>query len=549
MRVMKHILAVVACAMVAVRPGYGIILNSSTAGPSATGASLADYLGASAFYAAGYDGRRATIVNIEGGQPWLGHQTIPHVGLMPLYAGTQAHTQDHATGVVHVLGGRGTLPHRRGLATGASLYAGTVNKLRDVSIAFDGPSVGRTYDAAMRGFIPQGGTSTARADVINSSWGRIGTYTGYDPIVEQLEGLIYRTGTVVVAAAGNSGPHPNRFGPPGAAMNVITVGALTSETPPEISPAYNTVAPFSSVSPTNIYFPGQTTILTRAAVDLVAPGRDYTVAGYVGPDTPPNWYFGGRSGTSYASAAVAGGAALLVDVGYDRFVTPADRTAIDTRTVRAVLLNAADKTAGWTNATADLNGVLTTTQALDDAAGSGRLNLARAFHQYTAGTTGVDLTGGAATVATVGWDFDHISLTSPAHPTLTYTLETPLRGGTAFTATLSWLLQAGYDDALDRGSITALADLSLELLRHTDAGPQVVARSDTRRNNVEHLHLTLPDTGIYSVVVRHGGLEFGSETGAAVPFAVAWWGTPVPEPAFACVWGVLAGSALTRRRQ
>lgn len=527
-------------------PAAAVILHSSTAGPSATGAVLEEVVGATAFYAAGYDGRRATVVNIEGGQPWLGHQTLPHVGLMPLYAGTLAHTQDHATGIVHVLGGRGSLPHRRGLAPGASLYAGTVNKLRDVSIAFDGPSVGRTYDAAMRGFIPQGATSAVRADVINSSWGRIGTYTGYDPIVEQMEGLVYRTGTVVVAAAGNSGPHPNRFGPPGAAMNVITVGALTSETPPEIAPAYHTVAPFSSVSPTNIYLPGQTTILTRAAVDLVAPGVHYTVAGYVGPDTPPNWYFGGRSGTSYASAAVAGGAALLVDVGYDRFVTPTDRTAIDTRTVRAVLLNSAAKTDGWHNAAVHLGGVLTTTQALDHAAGAGRLDLARAFHQYTAGTTGVTFTGDSAHVASIGWDFDHVSLASP---TLSYTLDTPLLAGTAFTATLTWLLHADYDDALDRGNITALADLSLELLRHTDAGPQVVARSDTLRNNIEHLHLALPDTGTYSVAVRYGGLEFGSETGAAVPFALAWWGTPVPEPAFACVWGVLAGCALTRRRQ
>lgn len=527
-------------------PACAIILHSSTAGPSATGAVLETVLGADVFYAAGYDGRRATLASIEGGLPWRGHQTLEHAGLMPLYAGTQYSTQDHATGICHVLGGRGTLPHRRGLAPGAALFAGTVNKLREVSIAFDGPSVGRTYDAAMRGFTPQGGTGVVRADVINSSWGRIGTYTGYDPIVEQLEGLIYRSGTVVVAAAGNSGPMPNRFGPPGAALNVITVGAVTSASPPELHPAYTTVASFSSVSPTSVYFPGQTTILTRAAVDLVAPGTHYTVAGFIGPETPPNWYFGGRAGTSYASAAVAGGAALLVDVGYDRFVTPADRTAIDARTVRAVLLNSADKTEGWSNHTYDLDGVLVTNQALDHAAGAGRVNLARAFEQYTAGTTGAVFAADRVHVAPIGWDFDHLSL---AQPQRTYVPATPLLGGTLLTATLTWFLEAGYDDTTDRGNMTALADLSLELLRHTDGGVQVVAHSDTLRNNIEHLHLTLPDTGTYSIAVRYGGLEFGTETGAAVPFALAWWGTPVPEPALACAGGVLAGWALRRRRQ
>jgi hypothetical protein len=522
---------------------HGIILNSSLTGPSATGANLGLYLGAGTFYAAGYTGSRTTVANIEGGQPWLGHQTLGHVGLMPLYAGTQTSVQDHATGVTQVLGGRGTLPHRQGIAPDAALYAGTVNKLRDVSIAFDAASVGRTYDAAMHGFVPQGGSVSVRADVINSSWGRIGTYTGYDPIVEQMEGLIRRSGTVVVAAAGNSGPRENQFGPPGVALNVITVGALESLTPPEVAPAYDRVASFSSVSPTNVIFLGQSQTLTRAAISLVAPGKDFTVAGYNGPGTVPNWYYGGRSGTSYASPTVAGAAALLVDVGYHRFVTASDRTAIDSRTVRAVLMNSADKIPGWNNAQSSVSGVVTTTQALDYAAGAGRLNMDRAFHQYTSGTAGIDLTGDAASVLPTGWDFERLLPGSAA----TYSLAGQLPAGTILTTTLTWFLDATYEDADDTAAITALADLSLEVLHLGPEGASVVARSDTLRNNVEHLHIALESSGEYALRVLFDGAEFGS----AVPtdFAVAWNTTAIPEPAtVSAVVTLLFGLATRRRR-
>ena len=530
--------------LAATSPALAIILNSSTAGPSASGANLAAYLGADAFYSAGYTGARATVANIEGGQPWLGHETLGHVGLMPLYAGAQTSVQDHATGVTQIIAGRGTRTHRQGLAPGATVFAGTVNKLREVSIAFDGPSVGRTYDAAMRGFVPQGGTQTVRADVINSSWGRIGTYTGYDPIVEQMEGLVRRTGTVVVAAAGNSGPRENQFGPPGVALNVITVGALESLTPPEISPTYDRVAGFSSVSPTSVIFLGQSQTLTRAAISLVAPGRDYTVAGYNGAGTVPNWYFGARSGTSYASPTVAAAAALLVDTAYDRFVTPADRSPVDSRTVRAILMNSAEKTPGWSNAQITTSNISLTTQAVDYAAGAGRLNIARAFSQFTSGTTGVVLTDHAATVQPIGWDFDVVS---PAAPAATYLLAGGLTPDTTLTATLTWFLDATYDDLADQGNITALADLSLDLLLLTPAGEQLVARSDTLRNNVEHLHLPLLDTpGTYALRVNFDGAEFG--VAAPTSFALAWSATAIPEPATLALL-IAALPLLTPRRR
>ena len=64
------------------------------------------------------------------------------------------------------------------------------------------------------------------------------------------------------------------------------------------------------------------------------------------------------------------------------------------RVIKAVLLNSADKTPGWDNGQSlqRFNGttLLRTTQGLDYTVGAGRMNLTRAWDQFTAATTDWD---------------------------------------------------------------------------------------------------------------------------------------------------------------
>src|SRR4029078_6585924 len=117
------------------------------------------------------------------------------------------------------------------------------------------------------------------------------------------------------------------------------------------------------------------------------------------------------NGTSFAAPSVTGGAALLYDAAYS--LLGATPNARDTRVMKAVLMNSADKTLGWNNgqvAHPNGNGGVLTTQSLDSRLGTGRMNLNRAFDQLLSGTT--DVAGAAAgvvgTVENIGWDFGQV---------------------------------------------------------------------------------------------------------------------------------------------
>ncbi|GAA0729751.1 hypothetical protein GCM10009060_29960 [Halorubrum trapanicum] len=155
------------------------------------------------------------------------------------------------------------------------------------------------------------------ADVISMSLAGPGDLD--DPIVETVT-EVEANGTVVVAAAGNSGPDRRTIGSPALAPSSIAVGATAAST--------GELAGFSSRGPT-----------TAGIVkpDLVAPGVDITAANVDGTgdgDTPDPYRE--ASGTSMATPHVSGVVALMLDADPD--ATP-DR-------VRNTLLSTTDAPVG-----------------------------------------------------------------------------------------------------------------------------------------------------------------------------------------------------------
>ena len=163
---------------------------------------------------------------------------------------------------------------------------------------------------------------------------------------------------------------------------------------------------FTNGGPNDYYDPVNGTVsAVRQVVDIAAPGENFSTAYYGGqtggngpgvfgpangPAGGPDWYSRNVNGTSFAAPTVAGGAALLYDAAYAVLGSTPD--ARDSRVMKAVLMNSADKTLGWNNGqTANPNGFggVLTTRGLDNRVGAGRMDLNRAFDQLLSGTTDV----------------------------------------------------------------------------------------------------------------------------------------------------------------
>jgi serine protease AprX len=205
--------------------------------------------------------------------------------------------------------------------------------------------------------------------VLNLSFGTDSTRTYLtDPLNYAVE-RVWRAGILVVAAAGNGGPHPGSIVKPGDDPFVVTVGAAdirgTADRLDDV------VAPFSSRGPTTDGI---------AKPDLVAPGISI-----VATRAPGSWadlsrplarvgthYFKG-TGTSQAAAIVSGIAALLY--GADPGLTPDE--------AKAALIATSHGLAGQAGA------------------GSGLVDAARALQAVRAGTFAA-ASGGVPFVPSVG---------------------------------------------------------------------------------------------------------------------------------------------------
>jgi hypothetical protein len=144
----------------------------------------------------------------------------------------------------------------------------------------------RSYDASLgdgtrlpSADIANGILAAARAgrSVINLSLGG----PGHDRLIDAAVTEAVKSGSLVVAASGNSGEEDNEVSYPGANPHVLTIGATNDKDAP---------ASFTTRSP---------------YVDLSAPGVDIPVASAIDDDWQP------ESGTSFSSPMVAGAAAWL----------------------------------------------------------------------------------------------------------------------------------------------------------------------------------------------------------------------------------------------
>ncbi len=328
-----------------------------TSNPSAfTGPSVNTIIGANTFYANGITGQGTVTANVEAGFIWNGHETLGHVSQYvndasafddPGTVGNQ--TSDlfdrHATWVGMTIGGRngGTNQggHQTGIAPGTDLKSGAI------SSGWAGNAFSLSFNFTANSFTVPYATYFGASDVVNSSWSGTDTFGTLDTTIA-LDGLAAQNArTTFVAAAGNGGdpdnnpstpPATNTVGAPASGYNSISVGALQNDG----SNHYTSVAAFSSRGPQDFgyvdFSQGGAVFgctACRAAVDIVAPATDLTLAYYggaTGGNNPtltgspngaaggPNFYTSGLGGTSFAAPIVAGGAALLDSASYN---TPA----------------------------------------------------------------------------------------------------------------------------------------------------------------------------------------------------------------------------------
>lgn len=198
--------------------------------------------------------------------------------------GSWADENGHGTHVAGILAGSGSAlgGKYRGVAPEALLYIAR-------SLDKNGGGSMSTVMAGVEWAVEQG------VQVINLSLGGAGSSDGSDALSMTCNAAVAR-GIVVCVAAGNAGPGSRTVGSPGAAADVITVGATDRA---------DGIARFSSRGPTadgrvkpDICFPG---------TDIVAPRAAGTSMG-----RPLSDLYTAASGTSMATPHASGLAALLL---------------------------------------------------------------------------------------------------------------------------------------------------------------------------------------------------------------------------------------------
>lgn len=293
---------------------------------------------------------------------------------------------------------------------------------------------------------------------------------------------------------------PNVRGP-GSAYNGVTVGRTTTD--------FNRVHLDSGTA---------FTADGRMKPDLVAPGTGLTLANDDWEGPASDWDFG-LGGCSFATPLVAGLMAQQIEAGNTRGLSTSPLV------IKATMMNSASKVPDkqnnpWQPTLAhSIGSVLSITQPLDDHGGAGQIDGLRLAEQYLAG----NLAPGS--VGAIGWNLNTIS----TGRFVDYEIDTRLISGSTLTATLTWFRHVGRMDDGD-GFVDGndffflertLSNLDLQVFRNG----LLIAESVSALDNVEHLHLEVDRNAQYTLRVLGANVTSISEE-----FALAWYGTAVPEP-------------------
>ncbi|MGA2230225.1 MAG: autotransporter-associated beta strand repeat-containing protein, partial [Tepidisphaeraceae bacterium] len=283
-----------------------------------------------------------------------------------------------------------------------------------------------------------------------------GSDTSYDNYIAQ-------HGTIIVSGVGNSASPA----PPSTCYNGIAVGA----------------SPGPSAS-------GPTLDNGRSIPDITAPG-DYT---------------------SFTTAMVSGAAAVLVQAGASGAGGTSPQTeaaAVDPRTIKALLLNGANKQSVTFNRTP--------TSPLDPVNGAGMLNIYNSYEQLAAGefapssvastptllSTAAPDTSSAPIKSFAGWSFNSLTSNALANAYANYVFQ-PAAGftGYTFTATLDWERQYNSNPSVPLGIN------NLDLYLYDTTTNTLVDFSDSAVDNVQDVYDTNLTAGDrYDLeVLKNGGI-------------------------------------------
>ncbi|MDV3350857.1 S8 family serine peptidase [Leptothoe sp. ISB3NOV94-8A] len=277
----------------------------------------------------------------------------------------------------------------------------------------------------------------------------------------------------------------------------------------------------------------------RRSINLVAPGDDIRMLN-------PNGQEILSSGSSFAAPHVAATVALLQEWG-DRQIRTAS-WSLDTRepmVMKAVLLNAADKLMDEGNGQnlgmgktlldeSNLTWIASDAYRdpkvpLHGELGTGQLNAFRAYEQFNGGQWP------PGNVPIVGWDYNSLPLaagndTSQESIYTDYVIDSPLKEGSYFAATLTWERQVALADSNDNGlydigesfNSQELNNLNLYLMPADENDmDKSIWSSVSEVDSLEHIFYKIPQTGRYKLRVVY---EKQVTSEVAQPYALAWWG-------------------------
>ena len=413
--------------------------------------------------------------------------------------------------------------------------------------------------------------------IYNTSWGAGSNTNGDNEYSQFFDWFVNTRDALVFKSAGNTS---GQITIPGDAFNIVVVGALDST-----SGAYMRRRSSSSYQllGDNGSAPDE-----RGKPEIVAPGVNISNGSIT------------QSGTSHAAPHVAGISALLVEAGLilpgpalrnhlahkavlmnsarkryinapdpddavalDYFSTdtqPSDGNYLETDgSLRSGASSAAAKTDSWTPSSWNFSGGLfSTARPLDDELGAGVADARRALIQHAGGEHA------PGSIPAIGWNRD--CLASGSH---SYTLLGEAPAGGFLTVTLNWdriidesdgdgIVEATdtYDHA-SVGGLGFLPDFDLEIHEVTPGGTTLFATSlgaggALTGQNVEHLHVPLPNHASYQIRVVLNGSSPGCND-----YALAWWAPAFTDVPSSSSWSRAAlvllllgisGIALTQRR-